>query len=214
MTKRTTILFDFDGVIADTEPQYDIYIEALGHKYNLGIDNFAMMVKGTTTPDMLQKYFSHLPADKQEQVKQELEDFESNMEFPPVAGVMDFISYLKKNDYKIGLVTSSQHFKMQRALSLMGLTDTFDTEVTSRRITESKPSPMCYLLAAKDLNVKPEECIVFEDSFHGIRAGKDAGMYVVGLSTTIPADQLEDKADCVVPDFSDLDKIIDIINKA
>jgi len=207
----TTILFDFDGVIADTEPQYDIYIDALGKKYELGIDNFALQVKGTTTPDILKNYFSHLSAEKQNTVKKEIEEFESNMDFPPVAGVMKYIDYLKNNNYKVGLVTSSQDFKMKRALAVMGLTGTFDTEVTSARITEGKPNPMCYLLAAKDLNVSPEECIVFEDSFHGIRAGKDAGMYVVGLSTTIPADQLEGKADCVIPDFSDLNKVTEII---
>jgi len=214
MTKKTTILFDFDGVIADTEPQYDIYVDALGEKYNLGIENFALQVKGTTSPDILKKYFNHFSEEKQNTVKEELETFESHMDFPPVAGAMEFIHYLKDNNYKIGLVTSSQDFKMKRALSIMELTDTFDVQVTAARIKEGKPNPMCYILAAKDLNVSPEECIVFEDSFHGINAGKDAGMYVVGLSTTIPAKDLEGKADIVIPDFLNLKEIIEIINKA
>ncbi len=212
--QKTTILFDFDGVIADTEPQYDIYIDGLGEKYNLGIENFALQVKGTTTPDILKKYFNHLPAEQQAEVKEDIESFESNMDFPPIAGIMEFIEYLKNNNYRIGLVTSSQEFKMIRALSIMGLNGVFETEVTAARITEGKPNPMCYILAAKDLNVYPEECIVFEDSFHGIKAGKDAGMYVVGVSSTIPADQLEGKADYVIPDFSDLNGIIYIIKKA
>ena len=207
-------LFDFDGVIADTEPQYDIYIDAMGERYNLGIENFALQVKGTTSPDILKKYFSHLSKEERDIVEKELAEFELKMDFPPVSGIMEFISYLKNNNYRIGLVTSSQDFKMKRALSIMDLTGAFDVEVTAARITEGKPNPMCYLLAAKDLNVSPGECIVFEDSFHGIRAGKDAGMYVVGLSTTIPANQLEGKADCVIPDFSDLNKVIDIINRA
>ncbi len=215
MSKKTTILFDFDGgVIADTEPQYDIYIDALGEKYNLGIENFALQVKGTTSPDILKKYFSHFSKKEQDIVGKELAEFELKMDFPPVTGVMEFIDYLKSKGYKLGLVTSSQDFKMERALSIMGLNKVFDVEVTAARITEGKPNPMCYLLAAKDLNISPNECIVFEDSFHGIKAGKDAGMYVVGLSTTIPADQLEGKADCVIPDFSDLNKVIEIIEKA
>lgn len=214
MTKKTTILFDFDGVIADTEPQYDIYMDTLGEKYNLGIENFALQVKGTTSPDILKKYFNHFSQAEQDVVEKELADFELKMDFPPITGVMEFISYLKKNNYTVGLVTSSQDFKMERALSIMGLTETFDVEVTAARITEGKPNPMCYLLAAKDLNISPDECIVFEDSFHGIKAGKDAGMYVVGVSSTIPADQLEGKADVIIPDFSDLNKVIDIIEKA
>ena len=68
-------------------------------------------------------------------------------------------------------------------------------------ITQGKPDPMCYLLAAKDLNVSPEDCIVFEDSFNGIQSGKDAGMRVIGLSTTNPAESLRDKVYEVIPNF-------------
>lgn len=211
MTKISTVLFDFDGVIADTEPQYDIYIDALGERYNLGIKNFALQVKGTTSPDLLKNYFSHLSKEEQGKIAKELGDFELQMDFPLVKGVMEFINYLKDNNYKLGLVTSSQDFKMKRALDILNLSDTFDTEVTAARITDGKPNPMCYMLAAKDLNASPSECIVFEDSFHGIRAGKDAGMRVVGVSTTIPAAELKGKADHIIADFSDLEQIIDYI---
>lgn len=211
MTKISTVLFDFDGVIADTEPQYDIYIDALGERYNLGIKNFALQVKGTTSPDILKKYFSHFSKEEQAKIAKELGDFELQMDFPLIKGVMEFISYLKSNNYKIGMVTSSQDFKMKRALDILNLSETFDTEVTATRITDGKPNPMCYLLAAKDLNVSPSECIVFEDSFHGIQAGKDAGMRVIGLSTTISETELKDKVDYVIPDFSDLKQIIEYL---
>ena len=212
MTKITTVLFDFDGVIANTEPQYDIYIDALGEKYNLGIKNFALKVKGTTSPDILKKYFSHLPKEEVKTVERELGEFELQMDFPLVDGVMEFIEYLKNNNYKIGLVTSSQDFKMKRALDILNLSKTFDTEVTAARITKGKPNPACYLLAAEDLNVSPSECVVFEDSFHGIRAGKDAGMRVVGVSTTIPENELQGKADFIISDFSDIKQVIEYIN--
>ncbi len=212
MTKITTVLFDFDGVIANTEPQYDIYIDALGEKYNLDIENFALKVKGTTSPDILKKYFSHLPQEEVKTVEKELGEFELQMDFPLVDGVMEFIEYLKNNNYKIGLVTSSQDFKMKRALDILNLSETFDTEVTAARITKGKPNPACYLLAAEDLNVSPSECVVFEDSFHGIRAGKDAGMRVVGVSTTIPENELQGKADFIISDFSDIQQVIEYIN--
>ena len=181
MTKITTVFFDFDGVIANTEPQYDVYIDGLGERYNLGIENFALKVKGTTSPDIIRNYFSHLSIDDQNTVKEDLEAFESQMDFPLVDGVMEFIKYLKNHNYKIGLVTSSQDFKMKRALDILDLTDTFDTEVTAAHITKGKPDPMCYLLAADQTGVSPVECVVFEDSFHGIQAGKSEGMTVVGL---------------------------------
>lgn len=211
MTKISTVLFDFDGVIADTEPQYDIYIEELGEKHNLGIENFAALVKGTTTPYILENYFSHLSREERSKIEQDIYDFEHRMDFPLVSGVMEYIKYLKENNYKIGLVTSSQEVKMKRALKLLNLSDTFDTVVTAARIIDGKPNPMCYLLAAEDLNSAPEECIVFEDSFHGIQAGKSAGMRVVGLSTTINKKDLGEKVNHVIPDFSDLTQVVEFL---
>lgn len=208
MTKISTVLFDFDGVIADTEPQYDIYIDNLGERYQLGIDNFALKVKGTTSPNMLEKYFSHLSESELSEVSQDIERFEMQMSFPPVDGAIEFIGHLKENGYKIGLVTSSQGFKMKRALEIMNIADSFDTIVTADRITQGKPHPMCYLLAAKDLGSSPAECIVFEDSFHGIQSGKDAGMRVVGLSTTIDEEKLKEKVHHIIPDFSDRKKVL------
>jgi beta-phosphoglucomutase-like phosphatase (HAD superfamily) len=60
---------------------------------------------------------------------------------------------------------------------------------------------MCYLLAAKDLNVLPENCLVFEDSFNGIASGNAAGMKVIGLSTTNSAESIRNKVVKVIPDF-------------
>lgn len=211
MGKITTILFDFDGVIVNTEPQYDIYMDALGERHNLGIENFALQVKGTTTSNFMKKYFNHLTEEEQEELKKELEDFEQQMDFPLIDGITDFIAYLKENNYKLGLVTSSADEKMERALRLLNMDDTFDIKVTSSRITEGKPDPMCYLLAAKDLGSSINECIVFEDSFHGIQAGKNAGMKVVGVSSTISKEKLKEKVNHVIPDFSDLNYLVSIL---
>lgn len=211
MGKITTVLFDFDGVITNTEPQYDAYFDEVG-KHHLGIDNFAAMVKGVTMPNMISKHFKNISQSEIDKLVQETEDFEKNMNFPPIPGALEFISYLKNNNYKIGLVTSSQDFKMKIALETLKLTGAFDTEVTANRITEGKPNPMCYLLAAKDLNVSPEECIVFEDSFFGIQSGLDAGMRVAGLSTTNSEADLKKVVDNVIADFSDLDSVLELMD--
>lgn len=123
------------------------------------------------------------------------------MPLPPMPGSIEFIRMLKEHGVQIGLVTSSDNAKVKRAFGLLHLDNLFDTLVTADRITQGKPDPMCYLLAAKDLNVSPEDCIVFEDSFNGIQSGKDAGMRVIGLSTTNPAESLRDKVYEVIPNF-------------
>lgn len=101
--------------------------------------------------------------------------------------------------------------KMQIALKKMGLESVFDTLVTADRITEGKPDPMCYLLAAADLQVQPDACVVFEDSFAGIQAGKAAGMRVVGLATTNSREAILDQVDAVIPDFQNAGWVLDLM---
>ena len=188
-----TAFFDFDGVVVDTEPIYDIYWNEAGKRYQTGIPNFASHIKGTTLPYILEKYFSDRSEEFKEMVIRESMEFEQQMPFPPVPGAMEFIHLLKSKDVKVGLVTSSDDAKLKRAFRLLKLDNLFDTVVSADRITKGKPDPMCYLLAASDLHVSPSDSLVFEDSFAGIQAGTNAGMRVIGLSTTNSEKSLKDK---------------------
>ena len=76
-----------------------------------------------------------------------------------------------------------------------------DEILTAERFAQSKPHPECFLLGASVFNVPIENCVVFEDSFHGLEAGNRAGMKVIGLATTNPAEAIKDKATLVIPDF-------------
>lgn len=204
MEQMKIALFDFDGVIVDTEPIYDIFWNDAAKRYNLGIDNFAEIIKGSTLPTILEKYFANYPKETQEQVKNENIAYESQMDLPPMPGSIEFLRLLKKNGVRIGLVTSSDYSKIQRAGKVLNLEGLFDTIVTADRITKGKPDPSPYLLAASDLNVKPEECLVFEDSFAGIQAGTSAGMRVIALSTTNSVESLKGKVYQVIPDFTQI----------
>lgn len=201
MKQLKTALFDFDGVVVDTEPIYDLFWNEAAKRYGLGIENFAEIIKGTTLPYIMEKYFSGYSEEFQKMVIKESTDYERTMPLPPMPGSIEFIRMLKEHGVQIGLVTSSDDSKVRRAFGLLHLEDTFDTVVTADRITRGKPDPMCYLLAADDLNIAPEHCIVFEDSFYGIQAGTEAGMRVIGLSTTNPAESLKDKVYEVIPNF-------------
>lgn len=196
-----TALFDFDGVVVDTEPIYDIFWNEAGKRYGLGIDNFAAVIKGTTLPYIMDKYFSDRSEEFRQMVIKESTEYESTMPLPAMPGSMEFLHMLKDKGVQIGLVTSSDDTKVARAFKLHHLENMFDTVVTADRITKGKPDPMCYLLAANDLGVSPADCLVFEDSFAGIQAGTDAGMRVIGLSTTNPAESLKDKVYEVIPNF-------------
>lgn len=208
MRKITTVLFDFDGVVADTEPLYSVFWGRMAEKYRLGIPDFTSRVKGLTMDAIFGKFFPGASAGERQEIIRECMAFEQEMDIREVPGAVGFIHLLKQRDYKVGLVTSSPASKMQFALRQLQLDHVFDTMVTADRIERGKPDPMCYCLAAADLAVTPGECVVFEDSFSGIEAGKSAGMKVIGLATTNPAASLKDKTYAVIPDFADRDKVL------
>jgi len=203
MINKSAFLFDLDGVIIDSEPQYDIFWRKMAEKYQLGIENFENVIKGTILPHILSGYFSHLPETTQQEVVAANQAYELEMDIIPVPGALAFLENVKKAGIPMGLVTSSDDRKIEYVFSRLPIRHYFDTIVSADRITEGKPDPMCYLLAAEDLNILPENCYVFEDSFNGIQSGNDAGMRVIGLSTTNPVDSIRSKVWQVIPDFCD-----------
>ena len=72
-------------------------------------------------------------------------------------------------------------------------------------MTRSKPDPQGYLLAARSLNADPEACVVFEDSLQGVKAGKAAGCYVVGVAGTLKREVIEPYCDRVVDSLEEID---------
>lgn len=210
MPMKTTALFDFDGVVADTEFQYVRLWKRLGEKYGAKEENFPYLIKGMTLPNILKTYFSHLSTAECRAIDEANRAFDEKLDFIPVPGVLDFIVRLKKDGIKTGLVTSSGAEKMERAFRVMKLDGLFGTTVFAERITRGKPDPMCYRLAATDLASAPEDCVVFEDAWNGIQAGTAAGMRVIGISTTLSPEELEGKVYAVIPDFSDKKTLYDL----
>ena len=201
MTDSAAFLFDLDGVIIDTEPQYDIFWKEIAEKYRLGIENFENIIKGTTLPYILSNHFSHFPETTQQEIIVANQSFELKMDIIPIPGALAFLEEAKKAGIPMGLVTSSDDLKIEYVFSKLPIQQYFDTIVSADRITRGKPDPMCYLLAAQDLNVYPTCCYVFEDSFNGIKSGNAARMNVIGLSTTNFAESITDDCIKVIPDF-------------
>ncbi|MDR3350940.1 MAG: HAD family phosphatase [Prevotellaceae bacterium] len=200
LRRFTAILFDFDGVIADTEPQYDLFFGRLAEEYQLG-KNFAGRIKGITLATVMEKHFYNYPPAEQTKITESLRRYEREMTYTFIPGAREAIARFRAGGYKIAVVTSSPNEKMAIALQKMQLENAFDALITADKITRGKPDPMCYLLAASALCVPPQECVVFEDSIAGITAGITAGMKVIALATTLPADTLAQYTDTVIPDF-------------
>jgi len=201
MVNNIAFLFDLDGVIIDTEPQYDFFWEKTAEKYQIKVNNFVNLVKGTTNFDIISLYFSHLPVTARQEIIDAYLAFELNMDIITFPGALEFLEQVKNAKIPMGLVTSSDDYKLEYVFSRIPIRKYFDTIVSAGRITRGKPDPMCYLLAARDLGISPDNCCVFEDSINGIKAGNSAGMKVIGLSTTNPADRIAKDCIKVIPDF-------------
>ncbi len=194
-------LFDLDGVVFDTEPQYSVFWGAQFRKYypeNPGMEN---LIKGMTLVQIYDEHFKD--AERQRLITAELDEFERNMDFVYVKGFEDFVRKIRGNGVKTAVVTSSNRVKMENVFAKRPeFRSYFDAVLTSEDFAESKPSPDCYLRAAKRLGLENTDCVVFEDSFNGLKSGRAAGMYVVGLATTNPADAIADCCDMVTADYN------------
>ncbi len=200
MERKIAGLFDLDGVILDTEDLYSQFWGEQGRLFCPDVPDFAGAVKGRTLTDLLAAYFPE--KDRAERVVRKLREFEREMPFRFIAGADGFIRDLKAHGVKLAIVTSSNEAKMAEVYRVLPrLKEWFDVIVTADKIARSKPDPECYLLAAKELQYVPARCVVFEDSFSGLEAGRRAGMKVIGLATTNPPEAIRDKADVVIPDF-------------
>lgn len=196
-------LFDFDGTLVDTEPQYSIFWGEQGRKYHPEVANFDKIIKGQTLGQIFDKHFAGL-TDVQRRIVEELNEFERTMRFDYIRGAKEFVTHLHQQGVKTAIVTSSNNLKMENAYrEHPELNELFDLILTADMFTRSKPDPDCFLTAASKLGCTSAECIVFEDSLHGLQAGRSAGMKVIALATTLPAERIASLADEVWTDFAE-----------
>lgn len=201
-TKCIAALFDFDGVVMDTEPQYTVFWDAVGKKYHPEYEAFGKIIKGQTLSQIFSRYFAGMEKEQAE-ITEDLNRYEAEMKYEYVPGVTDFMRELREQGVKTAIVTSSNEQKMRSVYAVHPeLKELVGRILTAEMFTRSKPAPDCFLLGAQVLGTVPENCVVFEDSFHGLEAGNAAGMAVVGLSTTNPAEAIRDKCRVVIPDFT------------
>lgn len=210
-TKSIAVLFDFDGVIMDTETQYTVFWNEQGRKY-LGEEDFGRSIKGQTLTQIYDKYFGDKP-DAQQEITAGLNVFEKEMSYEYIPGVEAFIADLRRNGVKIAVVTSSNEEKMQNVYNahpeFKGMVDRI---LTGEMFARSKPAPDCFLLGMEVFGTSPENTYVFEDSFHGLQAGMTSGATVIGLATTNSREAITGKAHYIMDDFTGMtyDKLLTI----
>jgi beta-phosphoglucomutase family hydrolase len=180
------IIFDMDGVISDTT---DLHIKTqknLFKKYKIKTNNLEEFA-GVKIQEIIKK--------KMKESKVNLTEKEINLiadEYwqiltkkasvaKPMPGIKEIVVKLKDNGFRLGVASSSNKQFVHALLNNFRLRSFFEVIITGDQAKKGKPSPDIFLLAAKRLNVLPEECIVIEDSLVGMKAAKKAKMKCVGI---------------------------------
>lgn len=196
-------LFDFDGVLMDTEEQYTRFWDGAGKRFT-DIDNFGHVIKGQTLVQIMERYFADRTEEDRRLVVELIDEFERNMKFEFIAGAEEYLAALKKAGVPTAIVTSSNDKKMKQVYRAHPQLHTMvDAVLTSEHFSRSKPDPECFLKGMEMLGGTPETTVVFEDSIHGINAGRAAGAYVVGLATTNKSEVIAPLCNLVINDFND-----------
>lgn len=200
--KRFGALFDLDGVLIDSESGYTAFWDRLEQVYPTGTPDYGMAIKGMTLTKILQNYPD--PAVRDD-VMRRIHDHESTMAYPVYPGVPGLLAALRAAGCQAAIVTSSDRVKMGHLKEQHPLfADSFDAVIDASCVTRSKPDPEGYIKGAAALGLSPQECIVFEDSLQGVKAGRASGATVVGIATTYPAEAIAPYCDIVVGGIADL----------
>lgn len=201
-TSLKAALFDLDGVVFDTEPQYSIFWGGICRQYHPEHPGLEHEIKGQTLTQIYDRWFGGDLEAERESITRRLDAYEEGMHYDYIAGFEALIHDLHRHGVRTAVVTSSNVPKMESVYRYQpGFKQLFDAILTSEDFAESKPHPDCYLRAAEKLEAQTDECIVFEDSFNGLRSGKAAQMKVVGLATTNSAEAIAPLSDLQITDY-------------
>lgn len=197
-------LFDLDGVVFDTEPQYTVFWGTICKEYHPEEVGLEHRIKGQTLTQIFDTLFPG-QTETQASVTERLNAFERDMRLDYIPGFVSFVQDLHAHGVKTAVVTSSNREKMKVVYKKRPeFSGYFDRVLTSEDFAHSKPAPDCYLKGAEVFGALPQECVGFEDSLNGLRAVREAGAYTIGLATTNSREVITPLSDQVIDDFTHL----------
>lgn len=205
--KLKAFIFDFDGVVVDTEKyHYLSWCQSAAHVgYELGWEEY-LPLKSTGNTEITQYICDHSGKEVSEELFQimrstKLTSFDELVkdlsEKDVLPGIRDFLTWLNEQGVKTAVASSSN--TSSGLAKRFDLSKHFEVVIDGNMKLPRKPAPDTFLLAAKMLGVEPKDCIVFEDSLAGIEAAVNAGMPVVAVGGI-----RSDKAVLHISDFRDI----------
>ncbi|AEH00522.1 beta-phosphoglucomutase [Lacinutrix sp. 5H-3-7-4] len=212
-------IFDLDGVIVDTAKYHFLAWKNLAKSIDIDFTHEQNeQLKGVSRVKSLEKIlewgnktiseelFTSLMGKKNEEYLSFITKMTEEEILPDVPKILD---YLIKNQQPISLGSASKNARP--ILEKVHLLSKFDAIVDGNDVSKAKPNPEVFLIAAQHLNMKPEDCIVFEDSVAGVQAANTANMISIGIGEK---DVLHE-ADYIFSDFTEIENsfIQELINR-
>jgi HAD superfamily hydrolase (TIGR01509 family) len=213
MSKIKALLFDFDGLILDTEtPDYEVWCSIYReHGFELPREEWGGIIGGTGLSQFdAAEHLSILLQGQLDSVS--LRDRHQNesraillaQEIMP--GVMNYFHEAKRLGLKLAIASSSPHSWVDTHAKRLGIFDYFDKVICADDVPmgRTKPNPDLFLLALDQLKVHSQEAIVFEDSPNGVRAAHAAGIFVVAVPNSVTSQLSIENANLLLRSLADL----------
>jgi HAD superfamily hydrolase (TIGR01549 family) len=205
-------IFDIDGTIIDSmrhhQRSWDVFLGRRG--VPTAGEDFFHRTAGRTAAEVMRELFGPMSeADAQAFVREKEGIYRElfRPDFREIEGFKAFALAAKNAGVRLACATAGDPDNIAFALGGLGMEAFFDAAVGAHDVARGKPEPDLFLLAAKRVGARPEECLVFEDAPLGIEAARRAGMRAVAIASTVPMDELGAPAHVVATaqDYTTLD---------
>jgi beta-phosphoglucomutase-like phosphatase (HAD superfamily) len=219
---KKLIIFDMDGVLIDSEQVYHrfhpiFFREHLGiHLTQAEIDGFTGVSSREIYMRYKERYPEHLPEEPTYYVEREydlLMDLFGALEpFPVIAGVIELLETLRRQDLRLALSSSNQRRMVELCLDRSGLRPYFEVVLSGEDVARAKPDPALFRLQAERFGLSPDACLVIEDSTNGTKAAVAAGMTCAGFVNPNSGNQDLSRADWLVTEWTP-ETIADLLDR-
>lgn len=180
------VIFDFDGVIADSEVlSLGTLRDTLADSgLHMSLDRVRSLFLGKSVDSIQENISQNGPAGASEGFAERWQSAlykRLGQELKPMPAILPFLDHLTARGIRYCIASSSTFERIRLSLSAMMLQDRFTDLFSAEQVQNGKPAPDLFLFAAKQIGANPNACLVIEDSPHGIQGAKAAGMRVMGF---------------------------------
>jgi beta-phosphoglucomutase family hydrolase len=193
--KLEAVLWDLDGVIADTGPYHcqawqevfqprGLNFTEEDFKRHFGRRNDTI-IRDIAGDSISQQELDIIATEKEINYRNRV-----TRNIKPLPGAIELIRTLGEHGVKMAIASSAPMENILLILKSLGIKDCFQAIVCGREVAEGKPNPQVFLLAAKKLGVEPQDCVVIEDAVAGVTAAKSAGMKCLAVTNSHPQHSL------------------------